>query len=77
MLAPEQSTLQIAINYICRDWRVVPIPPGTKAPKINGWPLLHITEDQAPQYFHRDCSIGVILGQASGGLADVDLDCLN
>jgi hypothetical protein len=75
MLAPEQSTLQIAINYIRRDWRVVPIPLGTKAPKINGWTSLHITEDQAPQYFDRDCNIGVILGQSSGGLADDDIDC--
>src|SRR6202034_1891169 len=75
MSAPEQSTLQIPIEYIRRGWAVVPIASRSKAPKILNWPSLRISEAEATKFFNHPGNIGVILGQASGGLADVDLDC--
>jgi hypothetical protein len=75
MLAPEQPTLRIAIDYIRRGWALVRIELRSKAPKEKGWPSLRITEAEAHQYFSRPYNIGVILGQASGGLCDGDLDC--
>lgn len=75
MLAPEQSTLQIAIDYVRRGWAPLRIPLRAKAPTFKNWPSFRITEAEAPQHFDRACNIGVILGQASGGLTDVDLDC--
>jgi AAA domain/Bifunctional DNA primase/polymerase, N-terminal len=80
MPAPEQaqqsgptSRLEIALAYIKRGWALVPIPFREKAPRIRGWTKLRITE--APSYFDGPGNIGVILGEASGGLVDIDLDC--
>jgi hypothetical protein len=72
LASSEQSTLEIAIDYIRRGWPVVPIAPRSKAPKLLNWPSLRITEDEAPGYFAHPGNIGVILGN---GLVDVDLDC--
>jgi len=55
---------------------VIPIPYRGKRPLVDGWQTLQITEDTALQYFNGEAqNIGVHLGKASGGLADVDLDC--
>jgi Bifunctional DNA primase/polymerase, N-terminal/Primase C terminal 2 (PriCT-2)/Family of unknown function (DUF5906) len=66
------ATLPVVLSYIRKGWRVVPIPRGSKAPKINRWQLLQITEAEAPRYFDHACNIGVIL---DNGLVDGDLDC--
>jgi hypothetical protein len=68
-------SIDFARRYIGRGWTPVPIPPREKGPRIHDWPNLRITEDSVPQYFNEGCNIGVILGRASGGLTDLDLDC--
>jgi hypothetical protein len=67
--------LEIVLSYIRRGWATVPIPLGEKAPRIRAWTKLRITEAEAPSYFVGPGNIGIILGEASGGLTDIDLDC--
>ena len=67
--------LEIVLSYIRRGWATVPVPLREKAPRIRGWTKLRITEAEAPSYFAGPGNIGVILGEASGGLVDIDLDC--
>jgi AAA domain/Bifunctional DNA primase/polymerase, N-terminal len=70
-----QTRPEIARSYIGRGWGPVPIGLGEKAPHTPGWPKLRITEAQTDTYFAGPGNIGVILGEASGGLVDIDLDC--
>jgi replicative DNA helicase len=71
------TPLALAASYLARGWAVVPIPYRTKRPVLDGWQKLRFTPETLPQHFNgRAQNVGVILGEASGGLADVDLDCL-
>jgi RecA-family ATPase len=68
--------ISIARNYIARGWSPVPIPHRSKGPIIDEWQHLRITTETAPSYFNgAPQNIGIILGKASGGLTDLDLDC--
>ena len=69
------SRCEIAIEYIRRGYRPIPIPAREKAPNIKGWTKLRVSETDAAQYFRRPGNIGIILGEASGCLIDIDLDC--
>jgi len=70
------SALEIALEYIGRGWSPIPIPHKSKRPIGNKWQKLRITQASARQWFNGDPqNIGVLLGEASGGLADTDLDC--
>lgn len=61
--------------YLQRGWRIVPIPPHQKAPRLSGWQNLRLTEDELELYLPTDSpNLGVLLGSPSGGLCDVDLD---
>ncbi len=53
----------------------MPIPPRKKMPVLKGWPTLRLRESDLSNYFDSDSNIGLILGQPSGWLVDVDLDC--
>jgi Bifunctional DNA primase/polymerase, N-terminal len=65
---------ELARLYLSRGWAVIPIPAGTKKPIEPGWQKLRLTTDQVDQYFAADNNIGVLLGEPSGWLIDVDLD---
>jgi Bifunctional DNA primase/polymerase, N-terminal len=70
------SPLDFALEYLRRGWSPVPVPFRGKAPLDKGWPELAITEGIARRYFNGEAqNIGIKLGEPSGGLADVDLDC--
>jgi hypothetical protein len=69
------STLRAAEEYICRGFAVLPVPHGKKGPILKGWEDLRLTLEELPQYFNgRPQNVGLILGNPSGGLVDVDLD---
>jgi putative DNA primase/helicase len=69
------TALEIALEYIGRGWAVVPIPHKKKKPLGEEWPGWRITIADAHQRFNGGPqNVGVILGEASGGLTDVDLD---
>jgi hypothetical protein len=57
----------------------VPIPYRKKAPRIKNWPDLRITFETLERYFidqpNGQQNIGVLTGDPSGGLVDVDIDC--
>ena len=69
------STIGAARGYIRRGWMPVPIPARRKQPVTTGWPALRLLEADVPQHFGEHDNIGLILGEPSGGLVDVDLDC--
>lgn len=70
------TLLDFALNYIARGWRPIPIPHGQKAPILPGWNQLEITAETAAQHFNcAQQNIGVRLGEPSGWLIDIDLDC--
>ena len=64
-----------ALHYIERGWAPLPVPYRSKAPKLDDWPSLRITKATVQDYFNgAPMNVGVILGEASAGLMDVDLD---
>jgi len=67
-------TLDAAREYVQRGFAVVPVPHGKKAPCIDGWQNLRLTENDLPEHFSNGANIGLILGAPSGHLIDVDLD---
>ncbi len=69
------NTLTAAQKYIEQGYAVIPVPPGQKSPKLKRWPSLRLKAPDLPQHFTENSNIGVILGEASGGLVDIDLDC--
>lgn len=73
---PDLSTpLAVARDYIRRGWAPVPIPFREKGPRLNGWGRLRLNGLTAPDHFSAaPANIGVILGDASRGLVDIDLD---
>jgi hypothetical protein len=69
------SAIAFARHYVARGWRLVAIPPGSKAPLDRGWPRRIIGFDDVEREFGHGENVGVILGAPSGNLIDVDLDC--
>jgi hypothetical protein len=69
------SVLRVAERYVLADFAVVPIPHRSKAPVLEGWEALRLSADELPEHFNgKPQNIGLILGEPSGGLVDVDLD---
>ncbi|WP_168565129.1 bifunctional DNA primase/polymerase [Crateriforma spongiae] len=58
-------------TYRKRGWYCVPLKPGSKSPSRRDWTSLRLD----PEVFPEGCNIGLILGEPSGWLVDVDLDC--
>jgi hypothetical protein len=53
----------------------IPLHPKTKQPAISAWQQLKIPAGEILNYFDAaDSNIGVVLGELSGGLVDIDLD---
>lgn len=53
---------------------VIPVRRQSKIPKDQGWPSLRLTENDIPKRFGTGENVGVLLGEPSNGLVDVDLD---
>ena len=71
-----ESAVELACAYLRRGWKPVPVPYRQKAPTIQDWQNLEITEDNVGDYFDDGRqNIGVQMGAHSAGLTDVDLDC--
>lgn len=69
------TPLDAAREYVRRGWRVVPVPFKRKRPVLKEWEQLRLTDADLPSYFDQPANIGLILGEPSGWLVDVDLDC--
>lgn len=68
------TQLEAARQLIQRGRRVIPIPLGAKAPALANWTDLRLTEADCEQYFTEPCNLGLILGEPSGWVVDIDLD---
>ncbi|QYK49102.1 MAG: DUF3987 domain-containing protein [Phycisphaeraceae bacterium] len=73
--ANASSRLAAARSYLARNLMPVPIPARTKGPIEKSWPSWRFTEADLALHFGGDGNIGLILGEPSGNLVDVDLDC--
>src|SRR6056297_1837287 len=72
MVEPEPMDVRSWVaNYREREWFAVPLRPRSKSPARRDWTSLRLT----PEVFPEGCNIGLILGEPSGWLVDVDLDC--
>ena len=71
------TTPEAARDYLRRGWAPVPIRPGDKRPPkhLSGWQNLRVGEMDIPGLWSNGEGIGLLLGDPSGGLVDVDLDC--
>jgi putative DNA primase/helicase len=70
------TPLEIALDYIRAGWAPVPMPHKQKRPTLEGWEILRIGAEDAPRFFNGGPqNIGVLLGEPSDGLTDIDLDC--
>lgn len=72
MVEPEPMDVRSWVaKYRERGWFAVPLRPRSKSPARRDWTSLRLT----PEVFPEGCNIGLILGEPSGWLVDVDLDC--
>jgi hypothetical protein len=70
------TPLDLALAYLARGFAVIPVPFRKKKPAIDGWQRLRLTAESAPSYFNGGPqNVGILLGPASRGLTDIDLDC--
>jgi hypothetical protein len=68
-------SLEYAIEYLSRGWTPIPLPQGSKNPNRKGWQKERWALDDLPHCFNNGQNIGLLLGEPSSGLVDVDLDC--
>lgn len=70
-----RTSLEHAVELTRRGFSVVPVPHASKRPGLVGWPRLRISESDLPNHFTGATSnIGVLWGEPSGNVVDVDLD---
>ena len=72
---PADGVLDGARKLTRQGWSVIPVPPGEKNPELRGWPDLRLTERDLLRYFPGNRNLGLLTGNPSNGLTDVDLDC--
>ena len=63
-----------AASYMRRGAAVIPVPAGSKNPGRDGWESLRLTPEDIPNYWTNGQGIGLLTGEPSGWLVDVDLD---
>ena len=71
----EGATRLAASDYTSRGWSVIPVPHRSKNPGFKGWAQLRLTAEDLEEHFDGGPqNLGVLLGEPSGWLIDVDLD---
>ena len=69
------SILDAAKAYRARQWMPIPLPFRSKKTKRKDWPEMRLSAEDLPRYFKaQKQNIGILLGEPSGWLIDVDLD---
>jgi hypothetical protein len=69
------TTSQKAVaSYMRSGAAVIPIPAGGKKPELEDWESLCLTSKDIPNYWTNGQGIGLLTGEPSGWLVDVDLD---
>lgn len=67
-------TLEAAQDYLSRGWMPIPVAHGRKAPVLSDWQNLRLGQADLPHYFADEANVGLLLGEPSAGLIDIDLD---
>ncbi|MEI7685950.1 MAG: bifunctional DNA primase/polymerase [Planctomycetota bacterium] len=75
LAASPQEVAKAALDYRKLGFYSIPIPLGEKGPKTKDWQKSRHQENDIPRIFERSCNIGLLLGEPSGWLVDIDLDC--
>jgi putative DNA primase/helicase len=69
------SAREEALRYVERGWAVIPVPFCSKNPGFKGWERLRVAKSEIADHFSEGPqNVGVLLGEPSGWLIDVDLD---
>jgi hypothetical protein len=66
--------VRAALAYVALGWAPIPLPARTKNPGRQKWQLERYAAEQITAAFGRAGGIGLLCGEPSGGLLDVDLD---
>jgi P4 family phage/plasmid primase-like protien len=65
---------QAAERYIRSGFAPIPVPAGEKNPNRAGWQHERHVAENIPVLWSNGQNVGILCGEPSGGLADVDLD---
>ena len=69
------TPLESARAYLVRSWKPIPVPYRSKNPGFKDWAQLRLTESTLADHFNGEPqNIGILTGEPSGWLIDVDLD---
>jgi P4 family phage/plasmid primase-like protien len=68
------ETQRAALDYLAHGWQPIPVPRRTKNPNRPEWQKERRDEPTVQREFLTSCNVGVLLGEPSGWLMDVDLD---
>ena len=77
IFSSDNYSFHAARVYLNAGLTPIPIKPRSKIPCDSGWQYLRLTEDQLAESFYPYTNVGIVLGEPSGGLVDVDLDNAN
>lgn len=70
-----ESTLCHAQRYVKEGWSPIPVPYRSKGPVLKDWGKLRLNLTDLDHHFNgRPSNVGILLGKASAGLIDIDLD---
>ena len=69
------NRVEAARGYLAFGFAPVPIPARQKGPLMTGWQNFRATPADVATHFKGTGNLGILLGEASQGLTDVDLDC--
>ena len=75
MIVQDNASLTAARGYLARGWAPIPVPRRHKRPAIKGWQKLRPQDADLATYFADEPNLGILLGESSGALIDIDLDC--
>lgn len=70
-----QTIKEAAHHLLERGFMPVPVQAGTKRPSGDEWQHQRYSHPDIERVFVGQCNLGVMLGEPSSGLVDVDLDC--
>ncbi len=68
------TTSDAVRKYIARGFAPIPIPPKEKNPNRKGWERERWRAEDVSEVWDDGQGVGLLLGEPSGGLVDVDLD---
>jgi putative DNA primase/helicase len=73
-MTKENLTAKAARQMLKRGWHCIPLKPKDKKPVEAKWQERLITDDEIDQVFSSDHNIGLLLGEPSDWIVDIDCD---